>query len=108
MYERLPNICYWCGSVAHDDKDCSLWLRSKGTLKTEDQQFGPWMRAPLFNLTKKAFVKVEGYDTINYGMEGLMIVQGTRVVHNAPEPHSSLNNTSTEGVRRMRLMFLHW
>ena len=29
MYERLPNICYWCGSVSHDNKDCSLWLRSK-------------------------------------------------------------------------------
>ena len=24
MYERLPNICYWCGSVFHDDKDYSL------------------------------------------------------------------------------------
>lgn len=24
MYERLPNICYWCGSVSYDDKDCSL------------------------------------------------------------------------------------
>lgn len=23
-YERLPNICYWCGRVTHDDKDCSL------------------------------------------------------------------------------------
>ena len=21
-YERLPNICYWCGCFDHDDKDC--------------------------------------------------------------------------------------
>ena len=43
-YERLPNICYWCGRVTHDDKDCPLWLRSKCSLKLEDQQFGPWIR----------------------------------------------------------------
>jgi len=53
MYERLLNICYWCGSVSHDDKDCSLWLRSKGTLTIAEQQFGPWIRAPLSNLAKK-------------------------------------------------------
>jgi len=21
-YERLPNLCYWCGCLMHDDKDC--------------------------------------------------------------------------------------
>ena len=24
MYERLPNICYWCGHLTHDDKDCGI------------------------------------------------------------------------------------
>lgn len=28
MYERLPNLCYWCGHLTYDDKECSLWLRS--------------------------------------------------------------------------------
>ena len=98
MYERLPNICYWCGSISHDDKDCSLWLHSKGTLKTEDQQFGPWIRAPFFNSTKKAFVEVKGYDTMNYGMEGLMTFQGTRVVNDASTPHSRLNILSTQST----------
>lgn len=37
QYERLPNICYWCGMASHDDKECSLWLSSKGSLKVEDQ-----------------------------------------------------------------------
>jgi len=23
-YERLPNICYWCGFLDHDDKDCDV------------------------------------------------------------------------------------
>ena len=31
-YERLPYIFYWCGSFDHDDKDCEIWLNSKGSL----------------------------------------------------------------------------
>lgn len=31
-YERLPNFCYWCGCFDHGDKDCDLWIQSKGTL----------------------------------------------------------------------------
>ena len=40
-YERLPNICYWCGLVSHDDKECSLWLSSKGSLKVDNQNSVP-------------------------------------------------------------------
>ena len=43
MYKHLSNICYWCGQVSRDDKDCILWLSSKGTLQVEEQQFGPWI-----------------------------------------------------------------
>ena len=25
-YERLLRICYWCGHLDHDDKDCDLWI----------------------------------------------------------------------------------
>ena len=67
MYERLSKICYWCGSVSHDDKDCSLWLRSKGTLTVAEQQFGLWIRAPLYNPAKKSFVEVKGYEHVNSG-----------------------------------------
>ena len=34
-YKKLPNFCYWCGMVCHDDKDCDLWLSSKGSLPLE-------------------------------------------------------------------------
>ena len=44
-YERLPNICYWCGCLDHDNKNCDVWIASEGTLKTEQQQFGPSLRA---------------------------------------------------------------
>lgn len=36
-YEHLPNVCYWCGCLKHDDKDCDLWLESEGSL-TNDQK----------------------------------------------------------------------
>ena len=46
-YERLPNFCYWCGCLTHGEKDCDLWLRGKGSLKKDEQQFRDWMRAKL-------------------------------------------------------------
>ena len=60
-YERLPNICYWCGMVSHDDKDYSIWLRSKVPLKIEDQQFGNWIRAALVNPSRKSIMDVKGF-----------------------------------------------
>ena len=39
-YERLPNLCYWCGLLTHGDKDCNKWIDSKGSLQQKDQQFG--------------------------------------------------------------------
>ena len=32
-YERLPNLCYWCGCLTHTDRDCDLWIESEGTLQ---------------------------------------------------------------------------
>ena len=63
MYERLPNICYWCGLLSHDDKECEMWLRSKGGMSTDEQQFGPWLRASQFNPARKAIVEVQGFDS---------------------------------------------
>lgn len=42
-YERQPNICYLCGCFDHSDKDCDLWIQSKGTLQNSSQQFGSWL-----------------------------------------------------------------
>ncbi|XP_075651925.1 uncharacterized protein At4g02000-like [Castanea sativa] len=35
-YERLPNICYWCGRLTHSDRECQMWVKSRGTLKVEN------------------------------------------------------------------------
>lgn len=39
-YECLPNFCYWCNWVTHGERDCEVWLRGKGRLRREDQQYG--------------------------------------------------------------------
>ena len=60
-YERLPNLCYWCGRLDHDDKNCDLWIQSKGTLKTENQQFGSYLRAAPYTSAGKDVIFVPGY-----------------------------------------------
>ena len=62
MYERLSNLCYWCGKLTHDDKECAIWLQSGGSLSSNDQQFGPWLRASQYNPMKKTVIEVQGYD----------------------------------------------
>lgn len=31
-YECLLNMRYWCGCLDHTNKDCAIWINSKGTL----------------------------------------------------------------------------
>jgi len=61
-YERMPNLCYWCRRLTHYDKECSTWLKRKGTLRKNDQQFGSWLRANTPNLAKKTIIYVTGYE----------------------------------------------
>lgn len=57
-HERLPNLCYWCGLLTHSDKDCYLWVQSRGGLTESDQQYGGWLRAPSANPKKCTVVRV--------------------------------------------------
>ena len=61
-YERIPNICHWCSKLTHMDKECSIWLKGKHTLKEVEQQFRSWMRVATPNLARKSVVKVVGFD----------------------------------------------
>ena len=61
-YEHLPNICYWCGKLTHGDRECPLWIRSRGTIKDGDQQFGAWLRATMPNPFKKIVIRVSELD----------------------------------------------
>ncbi|XP_070057657.1 uncharacterized protein [Nicotiana tomentosiformis] len=44
-YENLPYVCYYCGMLGHNDKNCVQKEKDirAGTIKGD--QFGPWLRA---------------------------------------------------------------
>jgi hypothetical protein len=54
-YKRLPNFCYWCGLLMHDEKECEIWLRSKGSLLAVDHQYGTWLRGDSEHYTHKTY-----------------------------------------------------
>ena len=60
-YERLPNICYWCGCLNHVDSDCDLWIESKDKLTKENQAYGAWIRATPFVKGRSSVLKVPGF-----------------------------------------------
>ena len=60
-YEHLPNICYWCGCFDHGDKDCDIWIQSKGTLQVSSQQYGAWLCAPPTVSNNNRVIPVSGY-----------------------------------------------
>ena len=60
-YERLPNICYWCGCLTHNDRDCERWIESDGTLEESNREFGPWIRASPMTGSRKSVVSVPGF-----------------------------------------------
>ena len=60
-YERLPNICYWCGCLDHGDEECDLWIQSKGTLQKSSQQYGSWLRATSSGASKGNVIRVSSY-----------------------------------------------
>lgn len=44
----------------HSDKDCDLWVQSRGSLTESDQQYEGWLRAPSANSKKCSVVRIEG------------------------------------------------
>ena len=52
-----------CGRLNHVDKDCALWIESEGTLRTDERQFGPSLRAPTFVPSRKTEIQVPGFYT---------------------------------------------
>ena len=58
--ECLPNFCHWCGHLTHGKRDCELWLRGKGSLKKDEQQFGDWIRVETLRSLRKSVVVISG------------------------------------------------
>ena len=43
----------WCGCLEHDDRDCNLWLESKGRLTEDQKKFDQSLHATLFAPSRK-------------------------------------------------------
>ncbi|XVF71961.1 hypothetical protein PTKIN_Ptkin12aG0082300 [Pterospermum kingtungense] len=44
-YEKLPDFCYMCGKLNHQESDCHIAISLKKEGKACLRQFGPWLRA---------------------------------------------------------------
>ena len=60
-YERLLNFCFWCGRLNHSDKNCELWIESKGTLTLGQQQFNSTLRVAPYTSAGKDVIYILGY-----------------------------------------------
>ena len=56
-YERLPILCYLCGRLDHDEKDCIEWMHRTDPISSEDKQYGPSLRVSPNWLQKTHMVK---------------------------------------------------
>ena len=45
----------------HNDRDCEIWIESEGTLRNDQKEFSPSLRAPPFVVSKKNNIVVPGY-----------------------------------------------
>ncbi|KAK9993551.1 hypothetical protein SO802_023254 [Lithocarpus litseifolius] len=56
------SVCLiFASGVDHSDKECELWIGSKGTLKPEQQQFNSSLKAALYTTAGKDTIYVPGY-----------------------------------------------
>ena len=87
-YERLPNLCYWCGCLTHSDKDCDLWIKSEGTLPETKKQYGSWIKASPFYGNSKSVISFSGFYTSK-------VTKQTEEHSQGPTCHSSVTDKST-------------
>lgn len=57
----MLNLCYWCGRLSHADKDCPLWIQSKGTLNDEHKQFSSALKATPYKPSTQKIIYVPGF-----------------------------------------------
>lgn len=59
-YERLSNLCYKCGCLSHDERNCEFRSACEGNLDDESPQYGSWIKAYPFVPSKSKMVSVPG------------------------------------------------
>ncbi|CAA0809044.1 Unknown protein [Striga hermonthica] len=43
-YEKLVNLCYYCGHIGHVDRNCSMRLRDIKSKNLQEGQYGEWLK----------------------------------------------------------------
>lgn len=51
-YERLPNFCYICDCLDHNDKDCDRELELKHERADVYLSYGPWICVEMYSPSK--------------------------------------------------------
>ena len=74
-YEKLPNFCYWCGLVSHDEKDCEKRFMNRSSGLEEKQGYGAWLRATPYNPGKSSYTTVPGMGDGLGGLDGSNIMK---------------------------------
>ncbi|TXG57737.1 hypothetical protein EZV62_015566 [Acer yangbiense] len=54
-YERLPEFCFACGKIGHNDKECQDEEATKIGLDGSPYKFGSWLKAPISDRVKPKF-----------------------------------------------------
>ena len=101
-YERLPVFCYWCGRLTHDAKECDIWIRSKGTLHSQQQPFGDWLRAPQTSMSRQKVISVARQEARRTGSEaeqGIPDTVPTTVKDRLPMMTRIETSTCSEGAK---------
>uniref|UniRef100_A0A2N9HCL8 Reverse transcriptase domain-containing protein n=1 Tax=Fagus sylvatica TaxID=28930 RepID=A0A2N9HCL8_FAGSY len=91
-YERLTNFCYWCGRITHGEKDCEIWLRSRGSLLNAQQPYGAWMKGETERMGRHPVRTVDKMGERGGGVAGG--TQGRVPAHREEMQHTSLKGKS--------------
>ena len=59
--KRLPNLCFWCRHLNHANKNCQLWLQSKGTLIVDQRQYNSNLKAAPYTSKGRDVIVVPGF-----------------------------------------------
>nr|POE60736.1 hypothetical protein CFP56_53397 [Quercus suber] len=67
------------GRLDHDEKECIEWMRRADPIKSEDKQYGPWLRATPNRLQKSHTVMGQlAGERASYGQMGEEMTEGMR------------------------------
>ena len=101
----MPSICYWCGWLDHDDRDCDLQIQSNGSPKMDQQQFSSFLRAPLYKSSGRDVIYMRGYYEEKSSKAREKKVEmaahmAARVASAAPPPGLTVPKRETEEIER--------